>query len=75
VIDPTQPRPSDLVFGGKEVAKPRRRLWAARLGTFAGIGALAAGAGVEWGPGWSLMVAGAACGTWFLLVYDVDDGG
>jgi hypothetical protein len=45
----------------------------AQVGTWAGGGLLTAGAGVAWGVGYALIVAGLLVLLWFLTIYDVDD--
>lgn len=52
-----------------------RRATMARLGYWTGCAGLSAGAGLQFGLGWGLMVGGAVTGASFLLLVDTDEPG
>ena len=55
--------------------RPVSRLTKARLGYASGLLAAAAGAGLEFGPGWALLGGGLAAAASFLTLADTDDEG
>lgn len=47
----------------------------AHLGLLLGALLTAVGAGLAWGPGYALLIAGLLSLAWFLVLYDVPDDG
>lgn len=58
-------------MGVLRVTRERR----ATVGFLLALLLLTTGAGLAWGEGYALMVAGALLLGWFLVLYDVEDEG